>query len=120
MKNKSLLLIGFASLVIITASSFQLSNSNFEKNKIVKETNKISTKHSKTDLANALSEKLGAKKPVVASLTKHGIEIKNATTTATATQRAPGDGDLLRALAREQRHVRDGAVHRDDDLCVCV
>jgi hypothetical protein len=75
MKNKSLLLIGFASLVIITASSFQFSN--FEKSKIVKNTKTLNVNTSKTDLATALSEKLGPEKPVVASLTKHGIVIKN-------------------------------------------
>ena len=77
MKNKSLLLIGFASLVIITASSFQLSN--FEKSKIVKNTKTLKENTLKTDLATALSEKLGAKKPVVASLIKNGIVIKNTT-----------------------------------------
>jgi len=77
MKNKSLLQIGFASLVIITASSFQLSNSNFDKNTIVKSTKTQTTKYVKPDLAIALSEKLGPKKPVVASLTKHGIVVNN-------------------------------------------
>ena len=86
MKNKSLLLIGFASLVIITASSFQLSNSTFEKNKIVKDTRKLSTKHSKTDLATALSEKFVAKKPIIATLSNHGIVIKNAKNKSTASK----------------------------------
>ena len=75
MKNKSLLLIGFASLVIITASSFQLSN--FEKSKIVKNSKTLNANTSKTGLATALSEKLGTKKLVVASLIKHGIVIQN-------------------------------------------
>ena len=86
MKNKSLLLIGFASLVIITASSFQLSNSNFEKSKSVKNIKTLNTNTSKTDLVTALSEKLGSKKPVIASLTKHGIVIKNETTKTTASK----------------------------------
>jgi len=86
MKNKSLLLIGFASLVIITASSFQLSNSTFEKSKLVKNSKTLNANTSKTDLATALSEKLGAKKPVVASLIKNGIVIKNSTTKTTTSK----------------------------------
>ena len=81
MKNKALLLIGFASLVIITASSFQLLN--FEKSKIVKTQKPHNQKHLKLDLATALSEKAGSKKPVVASLTKDGIVIKNTTSKST-------------------------------------
>jgi len=79
MKNKPLLLIGFASLVIITASSFQFSSINFEKNKIVKK-----AKYFEKDFATALSEKLGDKKLLAASLTKNGIAIKSEKTTNAA------------------------------------
>ncbi len=77
MKNKSLLLIGFASVVIITASSFQLSNSNFEKSRITRSTKIQNNEDAQNDLATALYEKLGVKKPVIASLKNQGIVIHN-------------------------------------------
>ena len=75
MYKKSLLLFGFASIAIITASSFQLSN--FEKKAIVKNVKNQNVKNSKTDIISALYEKTGGKKPIIASLSNKGIVVQN-------------------------------------------
>ena len=95
MRNKLLLLIGFASLVIITASSFQLSSFSLDKNKIVKK-----TKYFEKDFATSLSEKLSYKKPVVASLTKNGITIKNE-----KTKNAAAKPDILLFIADDMTSI---------------
>ena len=68
MKNKSLLLLGIASLVIITASSFQLLDSTFKKHQIEKYKFQNS-KFTSSELETFLSDKVETNKPVVASLT---------------------------------------------------
>ena len=76
MKNKSLLLLGIASLVIITASSFQLLDSTFKKHQIEKYKFQNS-KFTSSELETFLSDKVETNKPVVASLTNEGMVVKN-------------------------------------------
>jgi len=78
MKNKSILLLGFASLVIITASSFQLLDSKFKNHQIEKNACK-NAKFTKTDFESFLSDRENTNKPVIASLTNQGVLVNNST-----------------------------------------
>jgi hypothetical protein len=78
MKNKSILLLGFASLVIITASSFQLLDSKFKNHQIEKNACK-NAKFTKTDFESFLTDRENTNKPVIASLTNQGVLVNNST-----------------------------------------
>lgn len=77
MYKKSLLILFFAGLAIITASSFSSSTSSFERHTIEKS---VKVKSPKKDIVTALYESALNKKTMIASFSDKGIVVQNQNT----------------------------------------